>query len=69
MIVGVIGLAAARPLLHLMASPDDVIDLSALYLRIIFLGMPDTLRVSVKGAVMAAAVLFDIFRQSRKVPA
>lgn len=36
---------------------------------IIFLGMPDTLRVSVKGAVMAAAVLFDIFRQSRKVPA
>ncbi|MDY5015162.1 MAG: MATE family efflux transporter [Eubacteriales bacterium] len=39
-IVGVIGLAAARPLLHLMASPDDVIDLSALYLRIIFLGMP-----------------------------
>ncbi len=36
---------------------------------IIFLGMPDTLRVSVKGAVMAAAVLFDLYRQSRKVPA
>ena len=34
---------------------------------IIFLGLPDTLRVSVKGAVMAAAVLFDIYRQSKKV--
>lgn len=36
---------------------------------IIFLGMPDTMRIAVRGALMAAAVLFDIFRQSRKVPA
>lgn len=36
---------------------------------IIFLGMPSTMRVAVQGALMAAAVLFDIFRQSRKVSA
>lgn len=36
---------------------------------IIFLGMPTTMRVAIQGALMAAAVLFDIFRQSRKVPA
>ncbi len=35
---------------------------------IIFLGLPTTMRVAVQGALMAAAVLFDIFRQSRKVP-
>ncbi|MEA4824235.1 MAG: MATE family efflux transporter [Clostridiaceae bacterium] len=39
-LVGVIGLAASRPLLRLMGTPDDVIDLAALYLRIIFIGMP-----------------------------
>ncbi len=36
---------------------------------IIFLGMPTTLRVAIQGALMAGAVLFDIFRQSRKIPA
>ncbi len=39
-LVGMIGLAASRPLLRLMGTPDDVIDLAALYLRIIFIGMP-----------------------------
>ena len=32
---------------------------------IIFLGMPSTMRVAIQGALMAGAVLFDIFRQSR----
>ena len=36
---------------------------------IIFLGMPTTMRVAIQGALMASAVLFDIFRQKRKVPA
>ncbi len=36
---------------------------------IIFLGMPTTMRVAVQGALMAAAVLFDIYKQKRKVPA
>ena len=35
---------------------------------IIFLGFPTTMRVAVQGALMAGAVLFDIYRQSRKVP-
>ena len=34
------GQIIARPLLMLMASPPDVIDLAALYLRIYFAGMP-----------------------------
>jgi ribose/xylose/arabinose/galactoside ABC-type transport system permease subunit len=36
---------------------------------IIFLGLPSTLREAVKGILMAGAVLFDIYRQNRKVPA
>lgn len=36
---------------------------------IIFLGMPTTMRIAIQGALMAGAVLFDIFRQRRKVPA
>ena len=36
---------------------------------IIFLDMPTTMRIAIQGALMAAAVLFDIFRQKRKVPA
>lgn len=39
-IVGVGGFFAARPILQLMNSPADVIDLSTLYLKIIFIGMP-----------------------------
>ena len=39
-IVAVIGLVFAPALLRLMDSPEDIIDKSALYLRIIFLGMP-----------------------------
>ena len=36
---------------------------------ILFLGMPATMQVAVQGALMAAAVLFDIYKQKRKVPA
>lgn len=36
---------------------------------IIFIGLPTTMRVSVQGALMAGAVLFDIYKQRRKVPA
>ena len=38
--VCVIGLTCCRGLLQLMKSPEDVIDLSTLYLRIYFCGMP-----------------------------
>ncbi len=35
-----LGQAAARPILTVMGTPEDVLDLSVLYLRIYFLGMP-----------------------------
>lgn len=39
-IITVIGLFITRPILTLMSTPDDIIDLSVIYLRIYFLGMP-----------------------------
>jgi ribose transport system permease protein len=36
---------------------------------IIFLGLPTTMRVAVQGMLMAGAVLFDLYKQRRKVPA
>lgn len=36
----VLGLVIARPVLEMMDTPEDVIDLATLYLRIYFLGMP-----------------------------
>lgn len=39
-LVTLIGLVITKPLLKLMATPDDIIDLAVLYLRIYFLGMP-----------------------------
>ena len=40
LILAVLGNVLSRPLLQLMDSPADVIDLSTTYMRIIFLGMP-----------------------------
>ena len=40
LLLAVVGWFLARPMLLLMDTPDDVIDLSTLYLKIIFLGMP-----------------------------
>lgn len=42
-IVGIIGFFFANTLLRLMNSPEDVIDLSTLYLKIYFLGAPGSL--------------------------
>jgi len=36
---------------------------------IIFMGAPTTMRIALRGALMALAVLFDIYKQNRKVPA
>lgn len=40
--LAVVGFFAARVLLELMSCPEDVIDLSTLYLKIYFIGMPCT---------------------------
>jgi putative MATE family efflux protein len=50
----VAGVLAARPMLQLMSSPKDVIDLAALYVRIYFIGIP-ALMVYNFGAAMLRA--------------
>lgn len=49
-----IGFFAARPLLLLMGSPEDVIDLSTLYVRIIFLGMPIQMLYNFSASILRA---------------
>ncbi|MBR5560089.1 MAG: MATE family efflux transporter [Clostridia bacterium] len=53
-LLAVIGVALARPLLSLMGSPDDVIDLAVLYVRILFLGMPVQMLYNYCAAVLRA---------------
>lgn len=53
-ILAVIGIAAAKPILHIMETPDTVIGLSALYLRIYFLGMPAMMIYNFGSAILRA---------------
>lgn len=48
------GVAAARALLTLMGSPDDVIGLATVYLRIFFLGMPASMLYNFGSALLRA---------------
>ena len=50
----IIGVLLARPLLELMGSPEDVIDLAVLYVRIIFLGMPVQMLYNFCAAILRA---------------
>ena len=52
--LAVLGYVAAYPLLRMMGSPEDVIDLAALYVRILFLGMPVQLLYNFCAAVLRA---------------
>ena len=38
-LIAVVGYYASRPLLEMMSTPSDIIDMSELYMRIYFLGM------------------------------
>lgn len=49
-----IGVIFVKPLLIMMGSPEDVIDQSALYLRIYFVGMPVTLLYNFGSAILRA---------------
>ena len=49
-----VGVLLARPLLTLMGSPEDVIDLAVLYVRIIFLGMPVQMLYNFCAAILRA---------------
>lgn len=58
MIFGVVvmflGLAISRTMLELMGSPEDVIDLAALYLNIYFCGMPAVMLYNFGAAILRA---------------
>lgn len=54
LILMVAGFALSRQMLELMSSPPDVIDLSTLYLRIYFLGMPGNLLYNFGAAILRA---------------
>ena len=53
-ILCVAGLFLARPMLELMGTPDDVLRLASLYLRIYFIGIPGALIYSFAAAVLRA---------------
>ncbi len=52
--LAIFGVAFARPLLSLMGSPSDVIDLATLYLRIYFAGMPVSMLYNFSSGIMRA---------------
>ena len=52
--MGLVGFLATRPLLALMGSPDDVIGLSSLYMKIIFVGLPAQLVYNFCAAILRA---------------
>lgn len=49
-----LGLLVTRPLLELMGTPDDVIDKSAIYMKIYFAGMPATMLYNFGAALLRA---------------
>lgn len=53
-ILVVLGVSAAKPLLHLMGTPDDVLDQAVLYMRIYFLGMPVLMVYNFGAAILRA---------------
>ena len=53
-VVGIIGVAAARPLLALMGSPEDVINDATLYVQIYFMGMPANMLYNFGAAILRA---------------
>ena len=54
LILLIIGVVATRPLLEMMATPEDVIDPSTLYMRILFFGMPLNLILNFGAAILRA---------------
>lgn len=53
-IVMVVGLLFCRPLLSLMGTPADIFDLSVLYMKIFFLGMPASMVYNFGAAILRA---------------
>lgn len=53
-LIGLLGLVLGRRMLVMMGCPDDVIELSALYLKIYFLGMPFFMLYNFGAAILKA---------------
>lgn len=53
-VMALVGFVLSRKALELMGSPDDVIDLSTLYMRIYFLGMPFFMLYNYGAAILRA---------------
>jgi len=54
LIVMVIGIVFCKPLLEMMGTPEDIIDLSVLYMKIYFLGIPATMIYNFGSAILRA---------------
>ena len=54
LLVMIAGLTLSTPLLELMATPEDVLPLSSLYLRIYFIGIPGTIMYNFGAALLRA---------------
>lgn len=54
LIVMVLGLLLCTPLLDMVGTPEDIIDLSALYLKIYFLGIPASMIYNFGAAILRA---------------
>ena len=53
----VLGVVLARPMLTLMATPDEVIDQAVLYMQVYFIGMPATMIYNFGAAVLFVCLL------------
>ena len=53
-VLGTVGFLAARPLLQLMGSPENVIDQATLYMRIIFCGIPGVMLYNFGSGILRA---------------
>lgn len=54
LIVMVVGLIFCKPLLEMMGTPEDILDLSVLYMRIYFVGIPASMVYNFGAAILRA---------------
>lgn len=54
LMVGVIGFVFCEPLLSIMGTPENIIDLSVLYMRIYFIGIPGSMVYNFGAAILRA---------------
>lgn len=53
-LVGIVGIVLSTPLLRMMGTPDDIIQLSTLYMKIFFVGIPASMVYNFGAAILRA---------------